>query len=538
MGPQQDEERGFGELTRRDFLGRAGMGVAGISLAGIPRFGYGAEKKPKYGGRLRIGERFGPTGLDAHKNQYIIDFFNYVLMYNGLTIMGPLPDAKMYPDLAKSWEISKDGREYTFLLREGVKFHHGKELDSADVKYSIERVMNHATRSPRAFAYAWIDSVTIIDKYHVQVKLKEPYGPFLTTLTIQTCPIIPAGWEPTGMKPAPGTGPFMFKSIVPNETTEHVRFDQYWEVDPKTGDRLPYLDSIFIKKIVDETTRWIALRAGDLDFITAPAQSVVAQEIKKPTPGIITVNPDPLGYTWVYFNVSKPPFDNKKVRQAVAYAIDKKEVVNAAYWGLAKVSNNQPFLEGSQMYIPVEDREYDLAKAKQLLAEAGYPEGFKTEFFQFYYSLTIDACNVIIGQLKKIGIEATIKIIDRAPYFDSMRKGNYSISVMVESIRVDPDDAFFLTIHSGEIGKNNWSRYTNKELDQLLEAGRTAWKWPDRLPHYKKVVEIVKEDLPIFYVARTQTPVAYRDYVKGFGAGAGTWFGYYGGGLKITWLDK
>jgi len=86
-------------------------------------------------------------------------FFNYLLMYNALTIMGPLPDVKMNPDLAKSWEISKDGREYTFLLQQGVKFHHGKEFDSGDVKYSIERVMNPATRSPRAFAYRWIDSV-------------------------------------------------------------------------------------------------------------------------------------------------------------------------------------------------------------------------------------------------------------------------------------------------------------------------------------------------------------------------------------------
>jgi len=538
MAPQGHRKPIGGDLTRRDFLYRSGIGIAGLSLAGIPGYGYGAEKKPKYGGRLRVGERFGPTGLDAHKNQYIIDFFNYVLMYNALTIMGPLPDAKMYPDLAKSWEISRDGREYIFPLREGVKFHHGKELDSADVKYSMERVMNPATRSPRAFAYAWIDSVNVLDKYHVKIRLKEPYGPFLTTLTIQTCPIIPLGWEPTGMKPAPGTGPFMFKSIVPNETTEHTRFNQYWEVDPKTGDRLPYLDSIYIKKIVDETTRWIALRAEDLDFITAPAQNVVVQEKKKPTPGIVTVSPDPLGCTWIYFNVSKPPFDNKKVRQAVAYAIDKKQIVNAAYWGLARVSNNQPFLEGSQMYIPVEDREVDLVKAKKLLAEAGYPDGFKIEFLQFHYTLTIEACNVIIGQLKKIGIDATIRITDRAPYFDSMRKGNYNISVMVESIRLDPDDAFFLTMHSGEIGKNNWSRYSNKELDNLLQAGRTAWKWSDRLPHYKKVVEIIKEDLPIFYVARPQTPVAHRDYVKGFGAGAGTWFGYYGGGLKMAWLDK
>jgi peptide/nickel transport system substrate-binding protein len=207
--------------------------MAGMALAGIPEMARGAEKKPKYGGRVRIGERYGSTGLDAHRNQYFMDYQNYVLMYNALAIMGPLPQVRIYPDLAKSWEISPDGREYIFPLREGVKFHHGKELDSGDVKYSIERVMNPATRSPRAFAYRWIDSIHIIDKYHLKIRLKEPFGPFLTTLTIQNCPIIPAGWEPTGVKPAPGTGPFVFKSFVPNETT---------------GNRLPYVDSIHVKK--------------------------------------------------------------------------------------------------------------------------------------------------------------------------------------------------------------------------------------------------------------------------------------------------
>ena len=236
-----------GRYSRREFLYLSGMGTAGVALAGMPEWTHGAEKKPKYGGRLRVGERFASTGLDAHRNQSRTDSFNYVLMYNALTIMGPLPDVKMYPDLAKSWEISKDGREYTFPLREGVKFHHGKELDSGDVKYSIERVINPATRSPRAFAYRWIDSVKVIDKYHVQIKLKEPFAPFLTTLTIQNCPVMPAGWEPTGTKPAPGSGPFAFKSIVPNETVEFTRFPEYWEFDEKTGDRLPYVEGIYEK---------------------------------------------------------------------------------------------------------------------------------------------------------------------------------------------------------------------------------------------------------------------------------------------------
>ena len=535
MHDRKDDREG---LTRREFIYLGGAGMAGLALTGIPERSDAAEKKPKYGGILRAGERYSGTGLDAHRNQEMIDCQNYLLMYNALTIMGPLPQVRMYPDLAKSWEISKDGREYTFPLREGVRFHHGKELDSGDVKYSIERVMNPATRSPRAYTYRWIDSVSAIDKYHVKIKLKEPFGPFLTTLTITTCPIIPAGWEPTPTKPAPGTGPFVFKSYVPNETSEMVRFDKYWEVDEKTGDRLPYLDGIFVKKIVDESIRWTALRAGDLDYIQHPPAKTVLQEIQKPTPGTRVVLPNPVGNAMIYFNVSKPPFDNKKVRQAVAYAIDKKEIVNAAFWGLGESVNNQPFLNRSRMNIPVKDREVDLVKARQLMAEAGYPNGFKAEFLAYSYSMVTDPCQVIMGQLQKIGIEGSMQVIDRAPYYVKMRKGEYQISVSSDTERLDPDDAYYMRLHSSEVEKNNWSRYSNKELDPLLEKGRTTWNWEERVPIYQKAVEIIKEDLPILYYAKMVIAIAYRDYVKGHGGGAATWFAYYGGGMKMVWLDK
>ncbi|MBI5969375.1 MAG: hypothetical protein HY882_16145, partial [Deltaproteobacteria bacterium] len=185
------------------------------------------------------------------------------------------------------------------------------------------------------------------------------------------------------------------------------------------------------------------------------------------------------------------------------------------------------------------DREVDLEKAKQLLAEAGYPDGFKVEFFQFSgATYDMDACQVVIGQLSKIGIEGTIKVVDRAPFFEGMRKGEYNISTRGDSERLDPDDAYYLYLHSGEIGKNNWSRYSSKELDRLLEEGRTTLKWEDRVPTPPKVVEIIKEDLPHLYLAKSIIPIAYRDYVKGHGAGASTWFGYYGGAMKMVWLDK
>jgi len=526
-------------LTRREFLYRSGAGMAAITLAGIPNLGYGAEKKPKYGGILRIGERYAAIGLDAHKNQDSIHLFIYTVMYNGLTQMGPLPDVKIYPDMAKSWEISRDGREYIFPLREGIKFHHGKELDSGDVKYSIQRVMNPATRSPSAFAFKWIDRVDAIDKYHVKIVLKEPFGPFLTSLTISTCPIIPAGWEPTAMKPAPGTGPFMFKSMVSNDNVELTRFHEYWEHDEKTGDRLPYLAGIYSRKITDDTVRWTALRVGELDYIATPPTKVVVQEVKNPTPGITTIVARPLGEFFINFNCSKPPFNNKKVRQAFAYAIDKKKIVEAAYWGLAAELNHSPFLEGSHNYIDIgKDPGVDLAKAKQLLAEAGYPNGFKTEFLEFPYPFVLDLAQVAIDDLRKIGIEAKITTLDRAACFEKIKKGDYELSVSSLSIRLDPDDAFYNNLHSSQIGLNNWSRYSNPEMDKLLEAGRTRWQWEDRLPFYKKVVEIIKEDVPILHVVRTKTALAIRDYVKGLDGGLGTWWGYYGGGLKKTWLDK
>ena len=485
-----------------------------------------------------MGLRYGTRGLDVHKFQDFAEYLNYCLMYGGLTEMGKLPQVEMNPMLAKSWEISQDGREYIFTLREGIKFHHGKELDSGDVKYSIDRVMNPATRSPRAFAFKWIDSVSMIDKYNIKIRLKEPYAPFLTTLTVHNCSIIPAGWEPTGSKPAPGTGPFVFKSFVPNETTEFTRFDQYWEIDEKTGNRLPYLDSVYLKKMVEEAIRWTALRAGDIDLLDTPPLNVIAKAVlEEPVPGIF-MDYESVGNSWIWFNMSKPPFDKKEVWQAVAYALDKKKNIQAVFWGLGETVNNQPFLERSRFYIPIPDRQVDLSKSKKLLAEAGYPNGFKAEFLEYSLSYDLAGCEAAMGQLREIGIESTMKVVDRAAYHTMMRKGEYTISYRGDSERYDWDDAFYMYLHSSEIGKNNWSWYRNKELDGLLEKGRTTVSWEERQQIYKKVIEIIREDVPIFYVGKPVVGVAFRDYLKGYRKGFTMRFAWHGGGTKYWWLEK
>jgi peptide/nickel transport system substrate-binding protein len=536
MGKEEKEE--YTGFSRREFLYLSGAGMAGMALAGMPDLAQAQGKKPKYGGRLRVGERFGSPGLDAHKNQLFMDYQNHYLMYNALTDVGQLPQVNIYPDLAKSWEISKDGREYIFPLREGVKFHHGKEMDAYDVKYSMERVMNPATRSPMAFAFRMVDSINVIDKYHVKIMLKEPFGPFLSSLTIRTCPIIPKDAEPTPTKPAPGTGPFVFKSFTPNDTTEFTRNENYWEIDEKTGMRLPYLDGIYVKLITEDIVRWTALRAGDFDYIQNPPRKIAVEEQKNPTPGITVVITQPVGVAWFFFNVTQPPFDNKKVRQAIAYAIDKQALIKAAYWGLGEPCNNQPFLNRSRFYIPVKDREPDLAKAKQLLAEAGYPKGFKTVIYCSTESVMVDGANAVAGQLKNIGIEATIASRQWVDLVVTLRKGEYAIAYQGDSERLDPDDGYYMRFHSSEIGQNNWSRYSNKEMDRLLEQGRALWKWEERKPVYKKVVELNMEDLAILYTAKSIIPIAYHNYVKGHEGGMSTWFCYYHGGMKMVWMDK
>ncbi len=195
----------------------------------------------------------------------------------------------------------------------------------------------------------------------------------------------------------------------------------------------------------------------------------------EPSRGIF-VDCEPVGPNSIFFNVTRPPFDNKKVRQAIAYAVNKKEVVKAVYWGLGEALNNQAFNSGSRFYVPIEDREVNLLKAKQLLAEAGYGKGFKAEFLSRPVGYDLASCESVIGQLKEIGIEATMRPVDLAPLIPMLRKGEYGLAFFGETQKLDWDDAYYMRFHSGEIDKNNFSRYNNRELDALPEKGRTVMK--------------------------------------------------------------
>ena len=316
-----------------------------------------------------------------------------------------------------------------------------------------------------------------------------------------------------------------------------VRFDNYHFKDPKTGDQLPRCDGAYIKKMPDATVRIAALRAGDMDFVETPPYNILADYIKNPRPGI-TMSYDMPGNYCIWLNNEKAPFNNKKVRQAVEYAVNRKEIQEGAFWGLGQLLPGQPFAEDSRFYIPTKVREQNIAKGKQLLAEAGYPNGLKVECAEYNRSSYLDNAAVIIGQLKEIGMDVKITITDRAPYFRALRSGNYVMSCGALSERLDWDDAYYVYFHSKEIGKHNFTRYNNPEVDRLVEQGRSVWGFEKRKKIYKKVVEILHEDTPMVFTCDSVVGQAYRNDLKGFVKGFAVRYAFYEGGIKYWWIDK
>jgi peptide/nickel transport system substrate-binding protein len=259
--------------------------------------------------------------------------------------------------------------------------------------------------------------------------------------------------------------------------------------------------------------------------------------MKQPIPGFL-IGYEAIGNAMIHFNLAKPPFNNQKVRQAVAYAIDKDEILQGVFWGLGEVVNNQPFSKRSRNYIPVKERKRDLAKAKQLMAEAGYPNGFKTEFLEPDISYYVESALIAVGQLKQIGIEATLKTVDRSPFYPMLRKGDYYFSLAGIDEKYDWDDVYYMYLHSSELGINNVYGYSNKEVDHLLDRGRTTMRREDRIPTYKRVIEIISEELPVLYLNKLSSSYALADYVKGFKKGSCGRNAWHGGGPKYYWLDK
>jgi peptide/nickel transport system substrate-binding protein len=439
--------------------------------------------------------------------------------------------------LVTAWEVSKDGLHYTFSLRKGVKFHNGKEMTAEDVLWSIDYA-----RDPKNAAYGRntllpITSLTASDPWTIRMTLKEAYVPFLTSLTgFDTFPVVPkdslkGGLEKLGLYPS-GTGPFMMTEYRPEQRIVFKKFEHYW----RKG--IPYLDAIQLRPIYDATVRLTALRADDIDVMTELDYEQALRIQKGEIKDIALFFAKESGYQLVNFNTESPPFNNVKVRQAVAQALDKSEVINAISWGLGETAD-QNMRKSSRWHVPIEERKRDAEKARALLKEAGYPDGFKVKGQIQRSNKNKGMFQVIQNQLKEIGIEIEIGLVDFTKHQNDLRSGNFKISAHGGAVHPDPDLAYYrFYTEPGPLKNNNTARYSNPKLDRLLEQGRGAADFQKRYRIYKEAVEILHEEVPQIPLGFVPWVFAYRRQVKGFNVHPDAAYFYGSGGLGVTWLDR
>ena len=443
-----------------------------------------------------------PAYLVNIKNEFTI----MNCLYNGL-VKYKSGSWEIVPDLAEKWEISKDGKEITFWLREGIQFHHGYgEMTAEDVKFSFDRIINPQNASPEDVSWAALDHVEVIDKYTVKLVLKEPSARlFTSTLPMNAGFIVSkkavedVGKVNFNFYPI-GTGPYEFVYWIPNQETMLTAFKDYWGEPPK-------IKNLKFIPISEDLTIEMALETGEIDVAVISEESIhrfqensdISVHLK---PGLATF--------WIFFTVNKPPLDNIKVRQALRYAIDVDEIIKAVYAGIPDQAYTlvPPGILGYWKDAP--RRKIDIEKAKKLLAEAGYPDGLTLTMVSKQIIKGDIVGEVIQSQLKKIGVDLKIDILEVGAYADAAKKGTYNMLYDRFSHTVDPGYISMWFVCGQAWNLFHWC---NEEYDKLWHQGEVTLDFEKRAGIYQKMEKIMDEDAIAVWVTHGVRPVCMQKYV-------------------------
>jgi len=495
----------------------------------------GASNTPKRGGTLTLGISREPVLMHPMVATGSVERKVRELMFESL--LGVDINGKIQPSLAESWTITDNGRLYTFNLRRGVKFHDGREMTGEDVKYAVLYAMNPKNGAYGQSMLAPLDRVETEGKYVVKMFLKKASPPFLASLTdIQPFTVVPKDSLPEGITKLdrfpPGTGPFKVVEWQPGQRFVFERFADYW------GHKA-FIDRLIMRTVSDGVVRFTAVQAGDVDMIEFTPFEWVKQVADKKVKGLHLVRAPYASFRRLVFNVAAPPFDNKKMRQAVAYAIDKKELMEAGFFGYGEaVDQRYParhswFIEG----FPPQTR--DPAKAAALLKEAGYKgEVISVNSYPGEYEPMI---TTLQAQLKKVGINVKIENMDFGAHRARIRSGDYTLNVSGGNLETDPYEAYGVNRRcESDLKKrrNNLSGHCDKEVEALLDQAEQELDNAKRRALFKQILHKHFEDVAEIYIGYAPRFYSMRDYVKGFTTSGDDVYRWSGGGMNHTWLDK
>jgi peptide/nickel transport system substrate-binding protein len=504
-----------GRLSRREALIRgAALGLSApamLALSGAistrPAFAQEASPEPVSGGTLRVGLQADPAQLDPALTSLTAAWHIIEHVYEALLSY----DASLnpVPQLAESYEISDDGTVYTFHLRPGVTFHNGRPLVAADVKYSVERILDPAIESPHTDAYSSVATVEAADDATVVFTLKSADASFLAKIMGNAGYIVPQEEvEKTGDLNVTmvGTGPFKFVDYTPNTEVNLVRNDAYW--DPGK----PYLDGIQFLIASDDTSRTTALTSGTVDFIEyAPVKDL---PIFEGDDTLMVTGDQNTNIRYLGINVSRDPLSKPEVRQAISKVVDRGPIIESAVFGAGTPTAAifpPTFWAGGE--FPIEPQ--DIEGAKALLTTAGVPDGFQTTISSWQaYSFLSNAAVVLQEQLKQVGIEAELNLQENATYLADYFAGNFDLTVTGTSAYIDPNDVIQGNFGTGE--NNNGTQYSNPEVDKLIADGIAVTDQAERAAIYNQIQTILLQDLPWVNLFIANQYEAMKTYVMGY----------------------
>jgi peptide/nickel transport system substrate-binding protein len=510
------------------------LGVVVASSLGVAAL----AEEPKAGGVVNAVIQPEPSGLMVGLVQNGPTQMVAGNIYEGLLRYSP--KLEPLPGLAESWTVSEDGKVYSFKLRKGVTWHDGKPFTSADVAFSIEFLKQTHARARGNLVQ--LDKVETPDDSNVVFTLKQPFGPFLGIFEVGSLPMIPKHiYEGTDFKTNPanntpiGTGPFMLKEWQKGSFIRLVKNPNYY-IKGK-----PYLDEIYWHVIPDAAARAVAFETGKVDVL--PGGSVENFDVPRLSK-LKNVCVTGAGWeffsphSWLWLNNRQGPTANKKFRQALMYAIDRNFAKDVIWNGLGKVATG-PSASSIKCYTDKVTRyDYDPAKAKALLKEAGY-NGEKVRLLPLPYGETWQRWAEAVKQnLQDVGVNVEMIATDVPGWNQKVADWDYDIAFTYLYQYGDPALGVGRNYVSSQIVKgfqfNNVEGYSNPEIDQLFADGATAFPDAKREDYYVKAQKILTDDVPVAWQLELQFPTITHCNVKNL---ITTAIGV-NDGFRDAWLDK
>lgn len=433
------------------------------------------------------------------------------------------------PGLAKSWETSEDGLTYTFNLEEDVTFHDGTDFNAEAVVANFER---WAAGDAELFPYYSsmfggfgddeahvIESVKAENDFTVIITLKRPQAPFLKNIAMDMFAIAsPRAFEELGdddfERNPVGTGPFKFVDWKPNDSITIEKYEDYHK------DGLPKLDRVIFQSIPDNSARLNALIAGDVDLADGinPADGATIED----NPDLQLFERPSMNIGYLGLTVTREPFGDKLVRQAMNYAIDKQTIIDAFFEGRADIATGPIPPSVSGYNDAIEGYSYDPEKAKELLAEAGYADGFEMELWAMpvprpYMPDGEKVAEVIQKNLEDVGITAKIVSHEWATYLELAEKGEADAFMLGwTGDNGDPDNFIYVLLDEDNIGSNNYTYFKHDEMHELLIEAQTEVDEDKRIELYKEAQEIVHEEAPWVPLAHSTPLLGGNSTLTGF----------------------